>query len=44
MTDLSAVHPDKVKELDAAWTKWAAENQVTPLPKDYGVGYLKVDP
>ena len=44
MTDLSAVHSEKVDELDAEWKKWAEQNQVTPLPKDYGVEYLKVDP
>jgi len=44
MTDLSAVYPDKVKKLDAAWTRWAKQNNVTPLPKDYGVEYLMVDP
>lgn len=43
MNDLSAEHPELVKKLDAAWEKWGAENQVTPLPRDLGVQYLKAD-
>ena len=34
-------HPDIAQKLSAAWDQWAKENQVTPLPTDYGVGYLK---
>ena len=30
-TDLSSRHPEKVKELDAAWKKWSAE-LVNPAP------------
>jgi hypothetical protein len=29
--------------MNAAWEKWGAENQVTPLPDDLGVKYLKPD-
>jgi arylsulfatase len=43
LNDLSGRFPDKVKAMNAAWEKWAAENQVTPLPGDLGVGYLKPD-
>ena len=43
LNDLSAQHPNKVKAMNAAWEKWGAENQVTPLPADLGVGYLKPD-
>ena len=35
-------HPDIARNLSGAWDRWAAKNQVTPLPNDYGVGYLKV--
>ncbi|MFH5802626.1 sulfatase-like hydrolase/transferase [Alienimonas sp. DA493] len=38
--DLSAAHPDRVAELAAAWDAWAAANDVTPAPADYGVAYL----
>ena len=41
--NLAAKYPDKVNELALAWEKWGAENQVTPLPKDLGVKYLKPD-
>ena len=41
--DLSSQQPELVKELTAAWDKWAAANQVTPLPRDLGVRYLKPD-
>ena len=43
LNDLSAQHPEKVAAMNAAWEKWGAENQVTPLPADLGVGYLKPD-
>ena len=43
LNDLAQTHPEKVKELSAAWEKWGAENYVTPLPRDLGVKYLKVD-
>lgn len=41
--DLANAHPPRVKSMSAAWDKWAADNQVTPLPKDLGVKYLKPD-
>lgn len=41
--DLAKTYPAKVKELSGAWDKWAAANQVTPLPRDLGVKYLKPD-
>ena len=43
LSDLSGTHHDKVKQLEAAWEKWGAENQVTPLPRDLKVKYLKPD-
>ena len=42
-TDLAMEMPIKVKELEAAWIAWAERNQVTPLPKDLKVKYLKPD-
>ena len=43
MNDLSNKHPQRVKQMAAAWDKWGEANQVTPLPRDLGVGYLKAD-
>ena len=43
MNDLSEKFPLNVKQLSAAWDWWAAENHVTPLPRDLGVKYLKPD-
>ena len=43
MNDLAETHPEKVKSLDALWEQWGADNQVTPLPRDLGVGYSKPD-
>ena len=43
MNNLSSKHPEKVKELSAAWDAWAAANHVTPLPRDLRVKYLKPD-
>ena len=43
MNDLSNKHPQRVKRMAAAWDKWGEANQVTPLPRDLGVGYLKAD-
>ncbi len=40
--DLAAKHPEVAKRLSGAWDRWAKENQVTPLPEDYGVEYLPV--
>ncbi len=44
MNDLAAKYPERVRAMNDAWEKWGAENQVTPLPNDLGVKYLKVDP
>lgn len=41
--DLSQAHPDRVRKLAAAWDKWATANDVTPLPRDLRVPYLKAD-
>ena len=38
--DRAAEHPDRVAALAAAWDRWAAANDVTPLPTDYNVAYL----
>jgi len=43
MNDLAAKFPEKVKELSAAWDAWGAANNVTPLPRDLKVKYLKPD-
>ena len=39
--DLSVKYHDVVTRLSAKWDYWAEENNVTPLPTDYGVRYLK---
>jgi arylsulfatase A-like enzyme len=41
--DLATLYPEKVKELSEAWDQWGSRNQVTPLPRDLGVKYLKPD-
>ena len=41
LRNLASAHPDIVKQLTAKWDAWAAANHVTPLPRDYGVNYLK---
>jgi len=43
MNDLASSHPAIVQRLHAAWEKWGRENQVTPLPSDLKVPYLKPD-
>ena len=43
LNNLAAQYPEKVEAMNAAWEKWGAENQVTPLPADLGVNYLKAD-
>lgn len=40
MHDLAAEHPDVVDRLTIAWEEWAADQNVTPLPADYGVEYV----
>lgn len=42
--DLSSERPEIVAALASSWDQWASENQVTPLPKDLRVKYLKPDP
>lgn len=39
--DLAMRYPERVASMNAAWETWASDNQVTPLPDDLGVGYLK---
>ena len=41
--NIAAQFPEMVRELSAAWDAWADKNQVTPLPDDLGVPYLKAD-
>ncbi|MDA0284458.1 MAG: arylsulfatase [Planctomycetota bacterium] len=41
LEDLAVKHPAIVKRLAAQWDRWAKDNFVTPLPRDYGVKYLK---
>lgn len=41
LVDLAARYPETVARLATKWEKWARENFVTPLPRDYGVDYLK---
>jgi arylsulfatase len=41
LNDLASQHPEVVQALRSQWRQWAAKNQVTPLPADYHVPYLK---
>ncbi len=41
LKNLADQKPELVKKLAAQWDAWAKENFVTPLPKDYGVNYLR---
>ena len=41
MTDVAASHPEIVERLSTAWDAWASDNQVSPLPDDYRVDYLR---
>lgn len=41
MNNLAAEHSDRVDRLSAAWEQWATAAQVTPLPEDYEVDYLR---
>jgi hypothetical protein len=43
MNDLASKDPARVQRMAAACYKWGTANQVTPLPRDLGVGYLKAD-
>jgi arylsulfatase len=40
MEDLTEKHPKLVESLTKKWDAWAAENNVTPLPRNYRVNYL----
>lgn len=39
--NVAEAYPRKVEQLTELWNAWAAKNQVTPLPDDYQVDYLK---
>lgn len=39
--DLAGKHPGVVRRLANLWDEWADQNDVTPLPDDYNVKYLK---
>ncbi len=41
LNNLADQDPQRVETLSRLWDQWAAENQVTPLPDDYQVPYLK---
>jgi hypothetical protein len=41
MEDLSAKQPKRVDSMSKKWDTWAGENQVTPLPANYRVDYLR---
>ena len=41
MDDLSGKEPKLVESLARKWDAWASENQVTPLPTNYRVDYLR---
>jgi hypothetical protein len=41
MEDLGGKQPQRVESLAKKWDAWAAANQVTPLPLNYRVNYLR---
>jgi arylsulfatase len=41
MQDLAGRKPKTVEALSKKWDAWALANQVTPLPVDYKVEYLR---
>jgi arylsulfatase A-like enzyme len=41
MHDLAVKQPKRVEALSKKWDAWASENQVTPLPAEYKVEYLR---
>lgn len=43
LNDLASSHSEVVRKLSKQWNAWADENQVTPLPRDRGVKYLKIN-
>lgn len=44
LNNLAPQYPEKVIELAHKWERWGEQNFVTPLPKDYGVKYLRASP
>jgi arylsulfatase len=42
LNDLASQRPNLVKRLAASWDRWASDNHVTPLPRDYHVPYVPV--
>ncbi len=43
LNDVSQEYPDLVAKLAGQWDQWAIEQEVTPLPEDYGVSYLRAN-
>ena len=43
MNDVADEYPEIVAQYSAAWRRWGQENNVTPLPRDLKVKYLKPD-
>jgi arylsulfatase A-like enzyme len=41
MADVAGEYPEVVADMEGKWEAWAEENQVTPLPEDYEVEYLR---
>jgi arylsulfatase len=41
LVNLTTRYPEVVARLDSAWSIWAENNFVTPLPEDLGAAYLK---
>jgi arylsulfatase len=41
LNNLATQYPDVVQKLSTRWNHWAKENYVTPLPRNYGVDYLR---
>jgi arylsulfatase len=43
LQNLAATQPRRVEQLSQVWRQWAQRNNVTPLPSDYNVPYLRVE-
>jgi arylsulfatase A-like enzyme len=43
LQNLAATQPRRVEQLSQVWRQWAERNNVTPLPNDYNVLYLRVE-
>ena len=41
LNNLAADQPERTARMGQLWDRWAEQNQVTPLPNDYRVDYLK---